>query len=131
FAVAAVPLAMGMFDKRHLRAGWGAKVGLTGCLALICLGVWATVGWMQVDMVDELRGPLREATLALGAQQAPLGAGVGAFVEVFEQGGPDTLLLPRYINHAHSEYVQWWMEAGWVGVLVVTVVIVIMGWLAV
>lgn len=35
---------------------------------------------MQVDAVDELRAPRRQATLELGHAHAPLGTGVGAFV---------------------------------------------------
>ena len=126
FAVAAVPLSMGFFGGRRLREGRWARAGLVACLALIGLGVWGTVGWMQVDAVDELRAPLRAATFALGNEHVPLGTGVGAFVPAFEQAIPDALLLPNYVNHAHNEYLQWWMEAGWLGVLVMALALAVL-----
>lgn len=127
FAVALVPLALGLFDRRHLQGGWGSRLGLAACLGVVALGVWATVGWMQVDMVDELRKPMRDATAALGDRHAPWGSGVGQFVDVFEQGGPAALLLERYVNHAHSEYPQWWLEAGWLGAAVAFLAILFAG----
>lgn len=120
FVVAAVPQAMGLFDRRHLRQGWGARAGLAACIALVGLGIWATIGWMQVDVVDELRRPMRDATSALGGQHAPWGSGVGAFVQAFAQGAPTELLFYSYINHAHNEYLQWWLESGWLGGCVAT-----------
>lgn len=123
FGVAAVPLAMGQFTPRGLRHSRVAWVGLLACLGLVVVGVWGTVGWMQADAVDELRGPLREATLALGRSHAPLGTGVGAFVAAFEQGGPDALLLRNYVNHAHNDFLQWWMETSWLGVCLLAMVV--------
>ena len=130
FAVAAVPTALGQFNRAHLRGSWGARVGLVTCLALVALGLWATVGWMQVEAVDEVRPALRAATFSLGFAHAPLGTGVGAFVPAFEQGAGDALLLRQYVNHAHNEYLQWWMEGGVLAVLVAAAVAAILAVLA-
>lgn len=124
FAVGAVPLGLGFFHPTRVRHDWRARVGLMFSLGLIALGTWGTVGWMQVDTVDELRAALRSTTLALGAAHAPLGAGVGAFVAIFEQAAPSDLLRQYYINHAHNEYVQWWLEAGWLGIGVLAAALV-------
>lgn len=124
FAVGAVPLALGIFTAENIRRDWRVRAGLVACLALIALGVWGAVGWMQADAVDELRSALRATTLAVGSAHAPLGSGVGAFVPSFAQAAPPELLLPHYINHAHNEFVQWWFEAGWLGVLVLAVTLV-------
>lgn len=83
----------------------------------MALAAWSVSGWMQVDAVHELRGRIARATLAIAATQQPWGSGVGSFVPVFAQGAPTDLLLDAYINHAHDEYVQWWLEAGWAGLL--------------
>lgn len=124
FAAGAVPLALGLFKPAHVRHDWRARVGLACSLGLIALGLWGTVGWMQVDAVDELRATFRATTLATGLAHAPLGSGVGAFVPAFEQAAPPDLLRPYYINHAHNEYVQWWLEAGWIGLVVLTATLV-------
>jgi O-antigen ligase len=113
FVVALVPVAMGAFSRRRLRSGWTARVGLVAAAGLVAMGLSAAMGWMQVDAVDELRAPLRDATAALAAAHAPLGIGMGGFVPAFEQAAPDRLLMDEYINHAHNEYLQWWAELGW------------------
>lgn len=130
FATAAVPFALGLFSRQRLRRGWGARTGLMACVGLMLLGAWATIGWMQVDIVDELRQPMREATVVVGKLHAPLGTGVGAFVPAFEQDGPDELLLYQYINHAHNEYVQWWLESSWLGMAVAAIVLLALGWVS-
>lgn len=124
-AVGLVPVAMGVFTGRRLRASVPARIGLAACIALVLIGAWGAIGWIQADVVDELRAPLRAATLELGRQHAPLGAGMGAFVAAFEQGAPDALLLPTYINHAHNDWLQWWMEAGWMGVAVLALALAV------
>jgi len=67
---------------------------------------------MQVEAIDELRGPLRALTGEIAARFAPLGAGLGSYVPVFEQEAPRGLLMDSFVNHAHNEYAQWWLEAG-------------------
>jgi hypothetical protein len=47
---------------------------------------------------------------------APLGAGVGAFEPVYRAAEPMALLMPNYLNHAHDDYLEVWLEAGLIGV---------------
>lgn len=126
FAVAVLPLALGLITRRTLRGSALAKAALVSCIALVVLGAWGAAGWMQVDAVDELRGPLRAATFDLGLSHAPLGTGLGAFVAAFEQGAPAAFVLPNYVNHAHNDWLQWWMEAGWLGVSTMAVVVAVL-----
>lgn len=85
---------------------------VAGSAAAAALGVFAALRWMRVDAAQELRQPLRQATLELAGAHAPLGSGTGTFVPVFEQATARELLMPSYVNHAHNEYVQWLLEAG-------------------
>ena len=45
----------------------------------------------------------------------PLGSGLGSFDRVFEAAEPLTLVGPTYFNHAHNDYLELWLETGWVG----------------
>ena len=72
---------------------------------------------MRVDEIEELRGIMRSATLALAGLHLPWGSGIGSFVPAFQQALPDTLLLPTYINAAHNDYAQVWLESGIAGLL--------------
>jgi O-antigen ligase len=95
-------------------------VGIVALLAsavLAAIGLSAAMGWMKVDEVEELRWIMRQATFALGALHMPWGSGIGSFVPAFQQAFPEALLMPQYINAAHNDYVQVWLEGGAAGVL--------------
>jgi O-antigen ligase len=94
------------------RGGTRGRIALAAGLAVAALALFLALRWMQVDAVDELRGPLRALTGEIAARFAPMGAGIGSYVPVFEQEAPRELLMASYVNHAHNEYAQWWLEAG-------------------
>jgi len=115
-ALVAAAWAAGLFQLRTW-AGKRAMLVTAMALAIAALGLLVAIGWMRVEEVGDLRGPLRQLTFAVGQSHAPLGAGVGSFVPVFEQGALAMSLRDDYINHAHNEYLQWWLEAGWLALL--------------
>ena len=45
----------------------------------------------------------------------PLGSGIGSFDAVFRSVEPLATLDPTFFNHAHNEYLETWLEAGWPG----------------
>ncbi|MFZ7095382.1 O-antigen ligase family protein [Luteimonas dalianensis] len=107
-ALAAVVASQGW----RLRAPRKRRLLVAGSAAIAALGVLAATRWMRVDAAQELRQPLRQATLEVAGAHAPLGSGAGTFVPVFEQATSGELLMPNYVNHAHNEYAQWLLEAG-------------------
>lgn len=107
-ALAAVVASQGW----RLRAPRKRRLLVAGSAAIAALGVLAATRWMRVDAAQELRQPLRQATLEVAGAHAPLGSGAGTFVPVFEQATSGELLMPEYVNHAHNEYAQWLLEAG-------------------
>lgn len=108
-------LACGVVVAAHWPAWRGSRRGrvmLAAGLVVAAFALIAALRWMQVDNVDELRAPLRAVTGDIAARFAPAGAGLSSYVPVFEQESPRELLAGEYINHAHNEYAQWWLEAG-------------------
>ena len=99
-----------------LLPGWsGPRTGralLVAAATVAGLGLLAAIRWMRSSAVDELRSPLRSLAVEIGERFAPLGSGMGSFVPVFEQEAPAWLLMGEYVNHAHNEYAQWWLEGG-------------------
>ena len=117
-------LACGITVAAHLPAWRGGRVARTALLASAAvagIGLLAGIRWMRVAAVEDLRAPLRALTMDIGHLFAPLGSGMGSFVRVFEQQAPAELLLGEYINHAHNEYAQWWLEGGIPAVLAMAV----------
>ncbi len=102
-----------------------------GLAVVAVIGVRIALGWVAVDQAEELRHKMTAAAVSAGTMQAPLGSGVGSFIPVFEQSAPPSLQLARYVNHAHNEYAQWWLEAGWLGMLALAcalALLVFCGW---
>lgn len=117
------PLAMAV---SRLRRSGQSRRGIAALLlaaGLAALGLSAAMGWMKVDQIEELRWVIRQATAALAITHLPWGSGVGSFVPVFQQAMPESLLLASYINAAHNDYSQVWLEAGVAGLIVVAMVV--------
>lgn len=51
----------------------------------------------------------------------PLGSGIGSFDAVFRSVEPLEQLNPLFFNHAHNEYLETWLEAGWLGAALILV----------
>ena len=94
------------------RGGVRSRMVLVACMAVAAIALFLALRWMQVEAIDELRGPLRALTGEIAARYAPMGAGMGSYVPLFEQDAPRELLMANYVNHAHNEYAQWWFAAG-------------------
>jgi hypothetical protein len=116
--VAGAPLAMSA--RAVVRSGLTRRMTVVLVLGavLLALGYWTASKWMKADEIHELRGIIRHTTMALASVHLPWGSGVGSFVPVFQQAVPDALLMPAYINAAHNDYAQVWLEAGAAGLLV-------------
>ena len=113
----AVPLVGGWLGRkwRH-RHGRRQVLVLGGAgLAGLVLVLWIAMGWMRVDRMEQGRSVMAAATTALAVEAMPAGIGAGAFVPWFDAHIPEPMLQYNYINHAHNEYLQWWLEGGVAG----------------
>ncbi len=117
----AAPLGMAASALRRSGRGRIGAMALVASAALAALGLSAAMGWMKVDEVEEIRWIMRHATFALAGLHLPWGSGTGSFVPVFQQALPDSLLLPNYVNAAHNDYAQTWLEGGLAGIIVAAV----------
>lgn len=48
---------------------------------------------------------------------SPVGAGLGAFEPFYRAWEPLGLMAPKFINHAHDDYLELWLETGWLAPL--------------
>lgn len=114
----AAPLAMASGAMRRSGRGRYGILALGIAGLLVAIGLYAAAGWMKVDEIEEFRSIMRQATIALAATHLPWGSGVGSFVPVFQQAFPDSLLMRNYINAAHNDFAQAWLEIGVAGLAV-------------
>ena len=104
-----------------------ATLGMAaGMVLLMLLGMQAALGWMAIDLAEEQRHVFAEITFQLGLAHAPLGSGVGSFVPLFAAASPLQMQEAYYVNHAHNEYAQWWLETGWLGMLLLVGVLAVL-----
>ena len=104
----------GLARRRWVWAA-AAAVVLVSVFAVATLALTPILARFGADSGPEFRyraWPLiwREAQLHL-----PFGSGVGSFDRVFRAIEPLNLVVPVYFNHAHNDYLELWLEAGWFG----------------
>jgi O-antigen ligase len=116
-ALAAVAVAWRGPDRRV--AGWpraaiAAAIGLAG-LAVALLGLGPILSRFDSRAPAEFRFEAWPHVIAAARSFLPLGSGLGSFGRVFEAVEPLSLVGPTYFNHAHNDYLELWLETGWVG----------------
>lgn len=114
----AAPMGMAASALRKSGRGRSGAFALGIAAVLAGIGLSAALGWIKVDEVQEIRWIMRQATFAIGTLHLPWGSGIGSFVPVFQQALPESLLMPQYINAAHNDYSQVWMEGGVAAIIV-------------
>ena len=62
--------------------------------------------------------------LEAAGRYQPLGAGLGSFRSVYGSVEPIAELDGTFFNHAHNDYLELWLEAGWLGIAALAVAIV-------
>jgi O-antigen ligase len=63
----------------------------------------------------EARTETWPAVVDAGRQVMPLGSGVGSFERLFRAAEPLDLVSPAFLNHAHNDYLEAWVETGVIG----------------
>jgi O-antigen ligase len=93
-----------------LAGGLAAAVGAVAIMALPPI-------LARFDVQSAPEGRFEGWPIVAEASQTylPLGSGVGSFDAVFRSVEPLEQLDPTFFNHAHNEYLETWLEAGWLG----------------
>jgi O-antigen ligase len=95
----------GGFAKRVV----GAITALGFVLAM-AVGLVPVFDRFGVDPLTDLRWPMLDSTIKAAGVFFPLGSGMGTYPEVMRAFQPDE--VGRFVNHAHNDYAEWWMEGG-------------------
>lgn len=105
--------------------GWPKPLFLAGAgvavVGLMALAVFALGPVMErFDTVGAKEGRFENWPTVLEAADTylPVGSGIGSFDTVFRSVEPLALLDATFFNQAHNEYLETWLETGWIGVFV-------------
>jgi len=102
------------------RRRWTPVAGL-GAAALVAMAAVSVFALPPIldrfapQATEELRFEAWPHVARAARSFLPIGSGLGSFDRVFEAVEPLSLVAPTYFNHAHNEYLELWLETGWVG----------------
>ncbi|MCA0911017.1 O-antigen ligase family protein [Qipengyuania gaetbuli] len=80
---------------------------------------------IERSALEDLRADLLPILLEMVADFQPWGTGLGTFEHAYRMREPVELLMPSYVNEAHNDWLQFVIEAGVPGLLVMAAAITI------
>lgn len=137
FSLALLPFVISVDIPRNRRKRKSNRRGLTIALAVAMLlsVVALAVMFGRSEAINRLLGTASDDELRwhiwgpianLAWQYFPVGSGIGSFVEVYQASEPTDLLSYSYVNHAHQDVLEWLLETGLVGGVILLAALV--GW---
>lgn len=118
------PVLAGSLIAAWIAAGRGRpRTGLIGIVAGIALAVTAVSAFSLAPLLSRFdtqgapEGRFENWPVVLEAANTylPLGTGIGSFDPVYRSVEPMDRLDSTYFNQAHNDYLEIWLEAGWLG----------------
>jgi O-antigen ligase len=118
FAALAV-LALGARGRRGASL-WIAATVFAGLaiLAVVAFGLNPILDRFGGPKVTEVRFEAWPIIADAALAHQPLGAGLGAFELVFQSVEPLGFVGVTFLNHAHNDYLELWLETGWLGLAI-------------
>ncbi|PZO06769.1 MAG: hypothetical protein DCF27_12085 [Lysobacteraceae bacterium] len=89
-----------------------AVIVAVGLLLSVQFALFGILQRFQNDPMDDARFQYAPLTVQAAHDHAPLGTGLGGFRRAFEAYDVDSPGY-AYINHAHNDYAELWLEGGW------------------
>ena len=99
---------------------WTRKARLTVLLAIGIAGLIGlymaqpgVLGRFESAAVDDHRLDILGITLSAAKHFLPVGSGFGTFPAIYLMYDRPDALLTAYVNHAHNDWAELWLEGGW------------------
>lgn len=86
---------------------------------IVQFALFGIVQRIEQGVGDDARREYAALTVELAGEYAPLGSGLGSFRRAFEGFDREAPVDGVYVNHAHNDPAELWLEAGWALPLVV------------
>jgi O-antigen ligase len=123
-------MILGLIAVTHILwgrfAGGRPKTVVLAAVTVAALIAFAALGAIgsgaigaKFEDVPNSRANITPVTLAAGTEMAPTGSGLGSFVQVYAMHQPDRYTSTTWVNHAHNDYAEIYLELGIPGVLIV------------
>lgn len=123
--ILAAPVLLTSLVAAWIAAGRGkprpallAFLGATGVAVTVVATLALPPILARFDVGSSSEGRFREWPIVAAAAQSylPIGSGIGSFDTVHRSVEPLAQLDSTFFNQAHNDYLELWLETGWVGV---------------
>jgi O-antigen ligase len=98
-----------------------AAAAVVGLIYAVQTSYFAVLARFNDGIVDEFRLKIAKTTISAARVFEPVGSGLGTFVPIYQMFERPDALLSSYVNHAHNDWVELWLEGGWPAVAVLGV----------
>jgi len=93
-------------------------------LGIAALGAGPLLERLDSDVFKDTRLVILPVTAKAAIEHLPFGSGVGTFVPVYAAREPIETMVDAFVNHAHNDFLELWLETGVAGALVIIAFIV-------
>ena len=109
---------------RHwLRAG-----ALIAGVLIVQFTLYGLLVRLESDPLDDHRWTLAANTLQAAKPARGTGLGLGSFVHAYDEIGDQSADIEPYVNHAHNDYAEIWLEGGLPALALAATALVMVGW---
>jgi O-antigen ligase len=84
-----------------------------GLLVVAEFALLTLVGRFGADPLGDYRFRIASTTIEAAQTFQPVGSGIGTFVPVYQIYERNADLIVTYVNHAHDDWLELWLEGGW------------------
>jgi O-antigen ligase len=129
--------ALAYFDRRAVaRPGRRSRSGISPTKLLAAATMLAVIFIVQFSLIRVIErlgeDPLADSritfarlTFKAAAAHMPFGTGTGTFVPVYTMfEKPEDVLSERYVNRAHDDFLEVWLEAGVAGIALIATFVI-------
>jgi O-antigen ligase len=119
-SIGAAHILWGRFASGRAKTAFLAGILIAAILAvgsLTAIGSGA-IG-SKFEDVPNSRGTMTPVTIEAGNSLAPIGGGLGSFTPIYAMHQPDRYTSTIWVNHAHNDYAEIWLELGLPGIIMV------------
>jgi O-antigen ligase len=117
----AASLATGAARKRIIMVA--AIANAAALLLLFQFGFAGMAERLSQTLSSDLRWPLVSITVNAAKDYLPFGSGIGTFAPIYQRYEPLEYLLEAYVNRAHNDWLETWLEGGLMTATVVCVLV--------
>jgi O-antigen ligase len=110
--------ALAYSRRAHKRTPAGLILAAVAIAAVLVVqfGLYRILQTFAADPFDDSRFLFLRNTIAAAKAYMPFGAGMGTFVPVYAMFEKPADVFPQYINHAHNDFAELWLESGAFGI---------------